>query len=76
MTALAFTPFRLSLPRLHVRRPADQTCVVRADFDRPDGSRWSAIGGGRNLGEALADAREGLPAGRWDLAGYASVYGE
>ena len=77
MTAIALSPIRLSLPRLRIRRaPREASLVLRVDFDRPDGERWSALGGGRTLAEALGDARSGLPGGRWQLAGYAEVYGE
>ena len=78
MTAIALSPLRRPLPRRRSRRPrADATsCIVRADFDRVDGARWSSVGGGRNVAEALADARRGLPAGTWELVAYADGYGD
>jgi hypothetical protein len=50
--------------------------VLRVRFDRPDGRAWWTIGGGSTLAVAIADARSGLPAGPWEVAGFEHVYGE
>lgn len=77
MTAIALAPTRLSRSRRRARpRARVESLVLRVDFDRSDGARWSALGGGRTLAEALRDARLALPEGRWELAGYANVYGD
>lgn len=49
--------------------------VVRVLFDRPDGGRWAAIGGGENVAVAIADARAALPDGPWRVNRYEEVYG-
>ena len=57
-------------------RGTTRQLVVRVDFESRDG-RWSAIGGGETLAEALAFARESLPADRhWRVTRIRELYGE
>ena len=79
MTLTARIANRIDSPRRGEaarKRPTVRTYVVRVLFDRPDGAVWTAIGGGVDLAAAIADARTGLPGGRWQLAGYEDVYGD
>jgi len=47
------------------------------DFEAAGGRRWSAIGGGASLSEAVALARESLPlAVEWRLVGTAPLFGD
>jgi hypothetical protein len=45
-------------------------------FEAADGVRRSAFGGGESVAEAVAAAREALPAGEWTVARWAPLYGE
>jgi hypothetical protein len=51
--------------------------VLRIDFESPSGRRWSAIGGGGNIAEAIAFAREAAPTGHyWRVIRVSNVYGD
>jgi hypothetical protein len=46
-------------------------------FEDADGERRSAVGGGESVAEAIAAARDELPAGgRWTLVRWTTIYGE
>jgi hypothetical protein len=46
-------------------------------FEGADGRRRSAVGGGESVAEAIAAARDELPAGAtWTLVRWTTVYGE
>jgi hypothetical protein len=49
--------------------------VLRVDFESA-GRRWAAIGGGTTVREAIAAAREALPAGSWTPVAWNDLYGE
>jgi CRP-like cAMP-binding protein len=49
--------------------------VVVVEFESPDGRRWSAIGGGATLEEAIGFARDSCPAGEWELVGSTPLHG-
>ncbi len=51
--------------------------LLTVEFDAPTGERWSSLGAGRTLGEAIEVAREALPLGIvWDVARWRPLYGE
>jgi hypothetical protein len=50
--------------------------VFRVDFESPRGRRWSAIGGGPGVGDAIASAREALPDGAWRVVRIRPLYGD
>ena len=51
--------------------------LLNVTFEATDGGRRSAFGGGETIAEAVAAAREELPAGsEWTVARWAPVYGE
>jgi hypothetical protein len=57
------------------RRQAD--LVLAVDFECHGGQRWSAVGGGQTVDDAIAFARGGLPGGcAWQLVGWDYLYGE
>jgi hypothetical protein len=69
------TPAPLDFTAAPLRETVRQL-VVRVDFESRN-SRRSAIGGGESLAEALAFARESLPAGRhWRVTRIRELYGE
>jgi hypothetical protein len=49
---------------------------LNVTFESPEGERRFAIGGGESIPEAIAAAREELPAGAWTLARWSPLYGE
>lgn len=51
--------------------------VLAVDFEARGGRRWSAVGGGQTVDDAIAFARDGLPGGvAWQLVGWDYLYGE
>lgn len=89
MTAAAvLSPYRplalrlgtVRLPRLATRTPAQSRLnryLIDVDFETPDGERSFAVGGGETLEEAVAVAREALPAGaEWEVVRWNHVHGE
>ncbi|HXV34146.1 MAG TPA: hypothetical protein VD695_01885 [Gaiellaceae bacterium] len=50
--------------------------LLNVTFEAPQGVRRSAIGGGESVPEAIATAREELPAGTWTLVRWNPLYGE
>ncbi|HXV33898.1 MAG TPA: hypothetical protein VD769_07805 [Gaiellaceae bacterium] len=50
--------------------------LLSVTFESPAGERRSAIGGGESVPEAIAAAREELPAGTWTLSRWNPLYGE
>ena len=51
--------------------------LLSVDFTTIDGKEWSALGGGDSVAEAIASAREPLPAGAdWSVARWNELYGE
>jgi hypothetical protein len=50
--------------------------LLNVTFEALDRTRRSAIGGGESVPEAIAAAREELPAGTWTLARWNPLYGE
>jgi hypothetical protein len=69
-TILELRPRPLSRPSRY-----DQH-LLSVTFESADGRRLSAFGGGESVVEAVAAAREELPAGEWTVARWAPVYGE
>jgi len=56
--------------------PATQY-VMRVDFGAPDGRRWSALGGGATLEDAIGFARDSCPAGAaWEPVKWNDLYGD
>jgi hypothetical protein len=59
------------------RRPLRPTDVVRVQLASPSGARWSAIGGGETVGEAVAFAIASAPADTtWHVVGWSDVFGD
>jgi hypothetical protein len=50
--------------------------LLNVTFEAAEGTRRSAIGGGESVPEAIAAAREELPAGTWTLVRWNPLYGE
>jgi len=56
---------------------APSTRVLGVRLAGPGGERWSAVGIGQTLDEALAWARESAPAGTsWLVSGWSELYGD
>jgi hypothetical protein len=52
-------------------------CVVSVELEAPNGNRWSAIGGGETLDEAVAFARRSAPDGHdWRVVRIVDLYGD
>jgi hypothetical protein len=72
------TAFALQLPA-----PSDTAAgrynahLLNVMFEGPDGDRRSAIGGGESIREAIAAARDELPAGVvWAVVRWSPLFGE
>jgi hypothetical protein len=71
-TILEFGP----RPSSRTRRERFDQHLLNVTFEAADGERLSAFGGGDSVAEAVAAAREALPAGEWTVARWAPVHGE
>ena len=72
--ALAYQAPR-ALP--HDSAPHFNAFLLNVDFGSAAGDEWSAIGGGDSIPEALAAARDALPAGLdWELVRWNHLYGD
>ena len=61
----------------HDASPRLNAFLLNVDFGSATGDEWSAIGGGDSLPEAIAAAREALPAGLdWELVRWNHLYGD
>jgi hypothetical protein len=57
--------------------PAGPACrVLSVEFRSIAGRRWTATGGGATVRQAIASARQALPAGTWVPVGWSDLYGE
>jgi hypothetical protein len=53
------------------------TDALQIDLEGPNGERWTAVGGGETLGDALEFAVACAPADvRWRVVGWAPLYGD
>lgn len=75
MTSATILEFR-PRPSSRTRRERFNQHLLNVTFEATDGERLSALGGGESVAEAVAAAREALPAGEWTLARWAPAYGE
>lgn len=51
--------------------------ILSVEFRSIDGRRWSAIGGGATVSEAILYARESCPEDTtWDAVGWNDLYGD
>ena len=58
-------------------RRLQENDALRVDLEGPTGERWSAIGGGESVGDALAFAVASAPADTsWRIVGWSPVYGD
>jgi hypothetical protein len=58
-------------------RPLRATDALRVTLEGPAGERWTAIGGGPSVGDALAFAVASAPNDTaWRIVGWADVFGE
>lgn len=54
-----------------------RTMTITVSLEGPNGERWTALGGGECVGDALAFAVASAPAGTaWRVVGWADVYGD
>jgi len=59
------------------RKPLRASDALRVTLEGPSGERWTAIGGGRSVGDALAFAVASAPADTaWRIVGWADVFGD
>jgi len=59
------------------RKPLRSTDALRVTLEGPSGERWTAIGGGRSVGDALAFAVASAPADTaWRVVGWSDVFGD
>ena len=57
-------------------RPISDTDALRVTLEGPAGERWSAIAGGRTVGDAFAFAIASAPSDTaWRIVGWSSLYG-
>jgi hypothetical protein len=75
------TPATSLAPRLRaLPEPASERFnahYLGVTFEDADGERRSAVGGGESVAEAIAAARDELPAlGVWTLVRWTTIYGE
>jgi hypothetical protein len=58
-------------------RPLGDGDALRVSLEGPAGERWSAIGGGTTVGDALEFAAASSPADTaWRIVGWSPVYGD
>jgi hypothetical protein len=51
--------------------------LITVEFVAPGGESWAAVGGGESVAEAIASARDTLPAGpAWDVERWSDLYGD
>jgi hypothetical protein len=63
-------------PSLHRAKPTAEY-LVDVDFAAPGGETSFAVGGGKTLEDAIAAARESLPAGPdWDVVRWNHIYSD
>jgi hypothetical protein len=80
-TVLQRLALRAPARRLRLVEPAPEpvasSCeVLSVTFASPDGRRWTAIGGGETVEDAIAFAHESCPAGAdWRAVGISELYG-
>ena len=61
----------------HDPAPHFNAYLLNADFGALAGDKWSAIGGGDSIPEAIAAARGALPSGvDWELVRWNHLYGD
>jgi hypothetical protein len=61
----------------HDPAPHFNAFLLNVDFASAAGDEWSEIGGGDPLPEAIAAARDALPAGlEWELVRWNHLYGD
>jgi hypothetical protein len=59
------------------RKPLRASDALRVTLEGPSGERWTAIGGGSSVGDALAFAVASAPADTaWRVVGWADVFGD
>jgi hypothetical protein len=58
-------------------KPLRASDALRVTLEGPSGERWTAIGGGRSVGDALAFAVASAPADTaWRVVGWSDVFGD
>jgi hypothetical protein len=61
----------------HGPAPHFNAFLLNGDFESGAGDGWSTIGGGDSIPEAIAAARDALPAGLdWELVRWNHLYGD
>ena len=71
------TTIALHLPRrAHAGVDRFNAHLLNVTFEALDGERRSAIGGGESIPDAIAAARDELPAGTWTLVRWNPLFGE
>jgi hypothetical protein len=80
-TVLQRLALRAPARRLRLVEPAPEAAwssahVLTVTFASPDGRRWTAVGGGETVEDAIAFAYESCPAGAdWRAVGISDLYG-
>ena len=55
----------------------ESTDALNVELEGPDGERWTAIGGGESLADALEFAVASAPTDtRWCVVGWSSLFGD
>jgi hypothetical protein len=58
-------------------KPLRSSDALRVTLEGPAGERWTAIGGGSSVGDALAFAVASAPGDTaWRIVGWSDVYGD
>ena len=64
-------------PSDHTLQSTSRQYVLTVEFESNSGERWSAVGGGASIGDAIAFARESAPDDRyWRAIKLTDVYGD
>jgi hypothetical protein len=67
----------MNVIQIEASRYLQTSDALRVDLKGPRGERWSAIGGGESVGDALAFAVASAPADTaWRIVGWSPVYGD
>ncbi len=75
VTQRAAAIIRLPRPGRAARRAQQRQVVLTVELTEPRGRRWTALGGGNTIAEAIAFARDSAPEGRaWEPVSWTEVY--
>jgi hypothetical protein len=70
------SPTTIEIEASAYRKPLRASDALRVTLEGPSGERWTAVGGGSSIGDALAFAVASAPADTaWRIVGWADVFG-